>query len=82
MGETWKGLVMDSVANFLSFSTPTHTLDFDNHSGGYGHSKTTLVRSLADSRKSVPLMGLTFETVPESAMITIFKIDIFSYSTR
>jgi hypothetical protein len=44
---------MDSAANLLSFSTPTHALNFDNHSDGYGHLKTALVRSLADHWKSV-----------------------------
>jgi hypothetical protein len=27
---------MDFAASLLSFSTPTHTHNFDNHSNGYG----------------------------------------------
>jgi hypothetical protein len=38
---------MDSTADLLSSSTPTHTHDFDNHSNGYGRSKTELMQSLA-----------------------------------
>jgi hypothetical protein len=41
MSESWIGLTTDSAANFLFFSTPTHTHDFDNYSNGYGHSMTT-----------------------------------------
>jgi hypothetical protein len=47
MGETWRSLITDFVANLLSISTPTHTHDFDNHSDGYSHPKTTLVQSFS-----------------------------------
>jgi hypothetical protein len=63
MGETWQGLITDFTANLLRFSSPTHTHNFDNHSDGYGHLKTALVRNLAGSRKSVSSMGLNIETV-------------------
>jgi hypothetical protein len=56
MRETWQGLFTYFVANFLSFSMPTHTYDFGNHNDGYDHSKTALVRSLADRRKLVSSM--------------------------
>jgi hypothetical protein len=32
MGETWRGFIMDFSASLLSFSLPTYTHDFDNHS--------------------------------------------------
>jgi hypothetical protein len=56
---------MDFAANLLSFSTPTHTHDLDNQRDAYNDPKTSLVQSLADSRKSVLSMGLNIETVPE-----------------
>jgi hypothetical protein len=40
---------MGSEANFLSFSMPTNTHDFDNHGNGYSHSETALVRSVSGS---------------------------------
>jgi hypothetical protein len=49
MSESWLGLITDSIAHMLIFSTPTHTHDFDNHNNGYSHSKTTLVRSFSGS---------------------------------
>jgi hypothetical protein len=52
MSETWQGLITDSAANLLRFSTPTHTHDFNNHSNGYDSSKMALVQSLMDHRKS------------------------------
>jgi hypothetical protein len=45
MSESWLRLITDSAAHLLSFSTPTHTHNFDNHSNGYGCSKAALVRS-------------------------------------
>jgi hypothetical protein len=47
MSETWLGLITDSAANLLSFSTPTHTRDFDNHNNGYDHLNTGLMRSVS-----------------------------------
>jgi hypothetical protein len=47
MSESWLGLFTDSVAILLSFSTPTHAHDFDNHSNDYGRSKTELVWSFS-----------------------------------
>jgi hypothetical protein len=52
MSESWQGLIMDFAANFLSLSMPTHIHDFDNHNNDYGHSKTVLMRSLANYLKS------------------------------
>jgi hypothetical protein len=43
-------LTTDSAANLLGFSMSTHTHDFNNHINGYGHSKTTLVRSVSGNR--------------------------------
>jgi hypothetical protein len=45
MSESWRGLIMDSIAHLLSLSMPTHRRDFGNYNNGYGHSKTALVRS-------------------------------------
>jgi hypothetical protein len=42
---------MDSAAKLLSFSTPTHTHDFNNHRNGYDRSKTALVQSVSGSPK-------------------------------
>jgi hypothetical protein len=47
MSESWLGLFTDYAAILLSFSTLTHAHDFDNHSNGYGRSKTELVRSIS-----------------------------------
>jgi hypothetical protein len=40
-------LITDFAAHVISFSTPTHTHHFGNHSYGYSHSKTALVRSFS-----------------------------------
>jgi hypothetical protein len=76
MGETWQGLIMDSVVNLLSSSTPTHTHDLDNHSIGHGCSKTQ--RScgvLAASQKSNLSIGFaTQKQFRNLERITIFKI--------
>jgi hypothetical protein len=45
MNESWRGWIMNSVAHLLSFSTPTQSHDFANHSNGYGRSKIALVQS-------------------------------------
>jgi hypothetical protein len=74
--ETWRGLIMDFVANFLSFSTPTHTHDFDNDSNGYAHLKTALVQSISGQPEIRFFDGLNSEMVSELTRITIFKIVI------
>jgi hypothetical protein len=40
MHESWQGLCINSVDHWLSFSTPTHTNIFGNHSSGYIHFNT------------------------------------------
>jgi hypothetical protein len=50
--KSWWGLITDFAASLLSFSTPTHTHDFDNHSNGYGCLKYSARAELADCRKS------------------------------
>jgi hypothetical protein len=47
MTEGQRGSNMDFVVNLLSFSTPTHTHDFDNHINGYGRSNTALMQSVS-----------------------------------
>jgi hypothetical protein len=47
MSKSWRGLITDSAAHLLRFSMPTHTHYFDNHSNGYGRSKTALVWSVS-----------------------------------
>jgi hypothetical protein len=37
---------MDFAASLLSFSTPTHIQDFDNHSNGYGYLKDSTCAEL------------------------------------
>jgi hypothetical protein len=76
MSDTWWGFNTDFGANLLRFSWPTHTHNFDNYKNGYGRSKTALVRSLADCRKSASSKVLNFKTDSESTKITIFKIFI------
>jgi hypothetical protein len=44
MSESWRGMITDSVAHLLSFSMPTQSLDFTNHSNGYGHFNTATCR--------------------------------------
>jgi hypothetical protein len=43
--ESWRGLITNFAASFLSSSTPTQSLDSGNDSNGYGHPKIALVRS-------------------------------------
>jgi hypothetical protein len=50
--ESCRGLIMDLPSSLLSFSTPTQSHDSGNHSNDYVHSKTILVRSSVDHRKS------------------------------
>jgi hypothetical protein len=77
MSETWQGLIMDSASKLLSFSAPTQTHDFDNHSNDYSRSKTALVLSVSGYPEIRFFDGLNSETVSESTRITIFKIAIF-----
>jgi hypothetical protein len=58
------------VASLLSFSTPTHIHNFDNHSKGYDRLKTANMWSSADCRKS------NSSTVSILAKITIYKIAV------
>jgi hypothetical protein len=51
MTESWRGLITNSVGHLISFSLPTHTHIFGNHSNGYGHLKTADVQSFVDCRK-------------------------------
>jgi hypothetical protein len=51
--EIWLGLITDSIANLLSFSTLTHIDDFIKHNDDYSRSKAALVRSLVDRQKLV-----------------------------
>jgi hypothetical protein len=51
MSETWQGLITDFATYLLSFSTPTHTHDFNNHVYGYGRLKKALMRSVSGSPK-------------------------------
>jgi hypothetical protein len=51
MSETKQGFITDFAANLLSFSTPTHTHDFNNHNNGYGYLKTALLQSVSGSPK-------------------------------
>jgi hypothetical protein len=67
---------MDSIASLLNFSMPTHTHDFGNHGDGFGHSKTSLIRSLADRRKSDSSMGLTSKRFRTAVRFMTFKIAI------
>jgi hypothetical protein len=43
---------MDFAASLFSFSTPTHTHDFNNHSNGYGCLKYSAHAELADCWKT------------------------------
>jgi hypothetical protein len=65
-------LIMDSATNLLSFSTPTHTHDFGNHSIGYSRSRQHSCGVLVDHRKLVSLIGLIFEMVSELGEIYDF----------
>jgi hypothetical protein len=47
---------MDFTASWPSFSTPTHTHDFDNHSNGYDYLKDSTHSELADCRKTASSM--------------------------
>jgi hypothetical protein len=47
MTEGQRGLNIDFARNSLSFSTHTHTHESDNHSNGYGHPKTAIMRSFS-----------------------------------
>jgi hypothetical protein len=55
--ETWRCLITDSATNLLSFSTPTHSHNFDNHNNGYDCSKIALVRSVSGSSEICFLNG-------------------------
>jgi hypothetical protein len=74
MSKSWRGLITDSAAHLLRFSMPTHTHDFDNHSNGYGRSKTALVWSVSGLPEIRFFDSFNLETVLESMKITIFKI--------
>jgi hypothetical protein len=50
--ESWRGLFMHSIDHLTSFTAPTHTHVFSNHSNGYDHLKTANVRSFMDCRKT------------------------------
>jgi hypothetical protein len=56
MSESWRGLIMDFAASLLSFSTPTHIHDFDNHSNDYGCLKDNARAELADYQKTASSM--------------------------
>jgi hypothetical protein len=47
---------MDFAASLLSFSTPTHIHDFDNHSNDYGCLKDNARAELADYQKTTSSM--------------------------
>jgi hypothetical protein len=75
--ESWRGLITNSATNLLSFLTPTHTHNFDNHDNGYGRSKTALMPSVSGSLKIQFFDG--FETpkrFQNLVRFTIFKIVI------
>jgi hypothetical protein len=74
--ESCRGLLADSVANLLGFSTLSHTHDFGNHKDGHGHSATAFVRSLMDSRKSDPSIGLTSKWFWTAVRFMTFKLAI------
>jgi hypothetical protein len=77
MSESWCGLITDFESNLLSFSAPTLTLDFDNPSNGYGHSKTALVRSVSGSPEIRFVDRFqNLDSISESTRIMIFKIAI------
>jgi hypothetical protein len=67
---------MDFAANSLSFSMPTHTHDFDNHSNGYSHSKTALMWSVSGLPEIRFFDGLNLDSISDLMRIMIFKIAI------
>jgi hypothetical protein len=74
MSESWEGLFMDSSAHLLSFSTPTHTHGFDSYNDGYGHSKTTFMRSVSGQPEIRFFNGFELGFDSESMRIMILKI--------
>jgi hypothetical protein len=74
MRESGRVLITDSIAYLPSSSTPTQTHNFNNHSNGYGRSKTALARSLRIAGK-LPLRWL--ET--QKCFRNLMRIMIFNH---
>jgi hypothetical protein len=63
--QSWQGLITDLAASLLIFSMPIQSHDSSTHSNGYGHPKTTLVRSLWIAGKTTSSTVGNQETVLE-----------------
>jgi hypothetical protein len=76
MSESWRGLITYFASSLLSFSTPTHTHDFNNHSNGYGYFNDSARAELADCQKLSLQRSETQKQFRNLARIMIFKFVI------